>query len=275
MKKTNFFRAIVAFATVALLTTLNSCSTDEQDAGSNLAAKEADSNLVVEETGSKLLAKGPKTTARATLGSFNFADFDGETSSGSGGTISNRAYFNPTTTDDMFYFDVDASGYRVFKCFAPKSNRTEIKEKQGLESSLSTAKDMEYIAKLESIPSLGVTVGQVHNRGSGVNRPLLRVYVYNGKFYIKTTTNNPSQSTGTYSTITGPSYTAGTDYTLRIRFSNGDVLITITTTSATLDSTITPTSSWNSYSTKYYLKAGVYTEGNDLEPKLSMKAFDK
>lgn len=257
MKKNIFLKTILGFATVAILSTLNSCSTDEQDTNVSLEEKVSGIN------------------ARASVGTFDFADFDGETSSGNGGSISSRAYFNPSTTDGQFFFDVNSSGQRVFKCYAADSNRTELKEKSGKESSLSTAKDMEYIAKLESIPSLGVTVAQVHNRGDGVNRPLLRVYVENGKFYIKTTTNNPSSSTGTYSSITGPSYVSGSDYTLRIRFSSGKVLITITTTSGTISSTITPTSSWSSYSSKYYLKAGVYTEGNNVEPKLTMKAFDK
>ena len=220
--------------------------------------------------------KKPGLMARASVGTFSFDDFDGETShAGAGGSIKRRAYFNPTTTDNQFYFDVNSSGQRVFKCDNEKSHRTEIKEKSGKESSLSTSKDMEYIGKLENIPNLGVTVAQVHNRGTGVKRPLLRVYVVNGKFYIKTTTNNPTLSTGTYSTITGPNYTSGSTYTLRIRFSSGNVLIDITTTSGSISPTITPTSNWSSFSTKYYLKAGVYTEGTDNDPKLTMFGFDK
>ncbi|MFB9055743.1 polysaccharide lyase family 7 protein [Mariniflexile ostreae] len=238
---------------------------------------ENDSNLTTEVLPEQeVLLEEEDVLARASTGRFDFADFDGETTyAGAGGSISSRAYFNPTTTDNQFYFDVNSSGQRVFKCNQEKSHRTEIKEKSGKESALTTSKDMEYIGKLENIPNLGVTVGQVHNRGTGVNRPLIRVYVENGKFYIKTTTNNPTLATGTYSTITGPNYTSGSTFTLRIRFSGGNALVNITTTSGSSASTITPTPNWDGVKTKYYLKAGVYTEGNDKDPKLTMFGFDK
>lgn len=259
MKKNILFKTILGCATVALLTTFNSCSTDENETSSNVQAK----------------TKGFGITARAALAQYDFSKFDGETSSGNGGTIKNRAYFDPSTTDNTTFFDVDSSGYRVFKCFAETSNRTEIKEKYGEESPITADKDMEYIAKLESIPSNGVTVAQIHNRHPDVNRPLTRVYVINGVFYIRTTTNNPNSSSGTYSTVTGPNYTSGTDYTLRIRFVNaGYATITITTTSSTITTNITPSVNWSSYSSTYYVKAGVYTGGSDVAPKLSMKAFD-
>jgi hypothetical protein len=259
MKKNISLKTILGCALAALLTIFNSCSPDENET----------SPTVQEKT------KGFAITARAVLAQYDFSKFDGETSSGNGGTISDRAYFNPSTTDNTTFFDVATSGYRVFKCFAAASNRTEIKEKQGEESAITADKDMEYIAKLESIPANGVTVAQIHNRHPDVNRPLTRVYVENGVFYIRTTTNNPNSSSGTYSTVTGPNYTSGTEYKLRIRFmSAGYATITITTTSSTVTANITPSVNWNSYSSTYYLKAGVYTEGSNVEPKLSMKAFD-
>lgn len=267
MKKNILFKTVLGCASVALLTIFNSCSPDGDP--TSPIVQDPTSPIVQEKT------KGSTITARAALAQYDFSKFDGETSSGNGGTISNRAYFNPSTTDNTTFFDVSSSGYRVFKCFAADSNRTEIKEKQGEESSITADKDMEYIAKLESIPSNGVTVAQIHNRHPDVSRPLTRVFVKNGVFYIRTTTNNPNSASGTYSTVTGPNYTSGTDYTLRIRFmSAGYAAITITTTSSTITTNITPSVNWNSYSSTYYLKAGVYTEGDNVEPKLSMKAFD-
>jgi hypothetical protein len=266
MKTKNTLTKIAYCLSITTFAFLTSCSADE-------VSPVADEVSPVEEAHSE----GLELTARASNGSFDFSHFDGETSSTSGASISKRAYFNPSTTDNTFYFDKNASNQRVFKCYRADSNRTELKEKSGKESSLNTSKDMEYIAKLENIPENGVTVAQVHNRGTGVKRPLLRIYVENGRFKMKKTKNSPTASSGTYdSVVNGPIYKSGTTFTLRVRFSNGKVLVNISTTSSTMSTkTFTPSSDWNGVSSKYYLKAGVYTEGNDKEPKLTMFGFDK
>ena len=212
------------------------------------------------------------TTSTTTSSGVNFNDLIVETSWISGDK-SDRDSFLAADVDGQSWMDKYSSGIVMMKCLAADGHRTELKEEEGDEASLYTYKLMDYTAKLTSIPAHGVTVAQVHNRG-GVNRPLLRVYVDDDRYIkVKETNTNPAGSSSSYSTYTGPKYTSGDEFSVSIRTQNGNAYVTVTTNGTTWSQTVTPNSAWNNYSDDYYLKAGVYTEGDDKQPQLKISSF--
>ncbi|GAA4114750.1 hypothetical protein GCM10022393_14430 [Aquimarina addita] len=205
---------------------------------------------------------------------FEISDFYIETSWLSGENSRSTSSFSSTSIDNESWYDKDSNGYYTMKSLKTDGNRSEWKEKN--QSSLYSGKKMTYLAKVESIPENGVTIAQVHNRGNGVNRPWLRVYIDDDrKIKIKVTTNNPSNSSGTYKTFTGGTYSQGSNYILSITYLGNKATVKVKKTNGTvlIEETITPTSSWNNYSNTYYFKAGVYTEGDDKQPKITFRYF--
>ena len=133
---------------------------------------------------------------------------------------------------------------------------------------------MNYTAELTNLPENGVTVAQIHNSG-GVNRPWIRVHVDNDSYIkIKETETTPDESVSTYTTYDdGPRYSPGDEFSVSIRTQNGNAYFVIETNGITYTETLSPSSHWNSYSNDYYLKAGVYTEGNNVQPRLEFSSF--
>lgn len=186
---------------------------------------------------------------------------------------SNRDTFLASTIDDKNWMDIYENGNVMMTCYAPKSHRTELKENSGIEAALSKYKKMAYTATLTNIPEEGVTIAQIHNRG-GVNRPWIRVYVDDDKYIkIKATETTPDENKSTYSTYVGPLYTAENEFSISITTENGLASFQITTNNVTFNQNLQPSADWNNYQNSYYLKAGVYTEGNDVEPRLEMSKF--
>ncbi|KGL61810.1 polysaccharide lyase family 7 protein [Polaribacter sp. Hel1_85] len=184
-----------------------------------------------------------------------------------------RDTFNASEVDNEAWMDVLDNDNVLMTCLAADSHRTELKENTGIESSLNTLKKMKYTATLTDIPSNGVTVAQIHNRG-GVNRPWIRVYIDDDKYIkIKATETTPDESKSSYSTYVGPLYTAKNEFSINITTQNGVATFEIITAGITYSESLTPSSDWDNYQNSYYLKAGVYTEGDDVEPKLEMSAF--
>ncbi|PQJ80267.1 polysaccharide lyase family 7 protein [Polaribacter porphyrae] len=185
----------------------------------------------------------------------------------------NRDTFKASEIDDKEWMDVYDNGIVKMTCLAPKSHRTELKENAGVESSLNTFKKMEYTATLKNIPYNGVTIAQIHNRG-GVKRPWIRVYVDDDRHIkIKATETTPDEKKSTYSTYVGPLYTAESEFSINITTQNGLATFEIKNEGTSFSKTLSPSSDWNKYKNNYYLKAGVYTEGNDVEPILEISAF--
>lgn len=206
------------------------------------------------------------------VGTVDFADLVVETSWISGDK-SDRDTFDASDVENEEWMDKLSSGAVMMTCLSPDGHRTELKEDSGDESSLSSYKKMEYTATLDEVPSHGVTVAQIHNRG-GVKRPWIRVYVDHDNYIrIKATKTTPDESSSTYYTATGPLYSAGDEFTISITTQNGDATISITTDGDNHTETLTPTDAWDDYSNDYYLKAGVYTEGEDIEPVMTMTSF--
>lgn len=186
---------------------------------------------------------------------------------------SDRDTFTASAIDNQNWMDIYDNGNVMMSCLAGDSHRTELKENSGVEKPLSTYKKMEYTATLTNIPSNGVTVAQIHNRG-GVNRPWIRVYIDDDKYIkIKATETTPDESKSTYSTHIGPLYTAENEFSIQVLIENNTATFQIITGGITYTKSLSPSTDWNNYQNSYYLKAGVYTEGDDVEPVLEMSTF--
>ena len=206
-------------------------------------------------------------------GTFNLKDFQIETSwDSSGDDYKKTKSYDYDEIDNRAWYDKVGNTY-VLSCEAKDGNRTEWKEHSGKEASLSVNKVMEYTTKITNEPENGVTIAQIHNRG-GVRRPYVRVYLEHGEILIKETTSDPSKSSASYNTYDeNLKYTQGTNLTVKIETKNGKAYITITTTHGSYSETLTPTDNWKNFSNHYYLKAGVYTEGDDIQPISTFSKF--
>lgn len=195
-------------------------------------------------------------------GTFTLDDFQIETSWFTGEDSRTTQSFDPYETIGEEWYDKDGDTYWL-KSLKTDGNRTEWKEYSGKEAPLSVYKNMQYSAKFTEIPEHGVTIAQVHNRG-GVNRPLLRVYIHDDhKVWVKVTETTPDETTSTYTSYEGPDYIEGTNLKVQVLIENEEIVINVETTDGNLNESIIPSSDWDDYSESYYLKAGVYTEGND------------
>ena len=215
-------------------------------------------------------------TTEVSTGIVDFGDLEVETSWITEET-GNRTTFDAADVDGEEWMDVYNSGIVMMKCLAPDSHRTELKEKSNVESSLSTYKKMSYTATLTSIPSHGVTIAQIHNRG-GVQRPWIRVYVDADRYIrIKSTLTTPWQTSSEggseYDVWEGPKYTSGEEFSVVITTGNGEASFEITAGGETEGVILSPEEDWDDYNSDYYLKAGVYTEGDDLQPQIKFSSF--
>lgn len=215
-------------------------------------------------------------------GSFDLNDFVIESSS-------HNSSSDDTSTDSWPYnnHDLSSSWYRLsggdyyLTCDKYEGKRTEWKEDSGYERSLSTSKVMKYEASLTNIPGDGVTVAQMHNRYSSGSeksrRPLLRVYIEDGKIRVKKTNNDLTNTSGSYdSEVVGPSYSEGSKFKVQLTTGSGKVNVKIETSSGTLDQDFSPYTGGNysDYDDKFYFKAGVYTEGHDVSPTMRFYSFE-
>jgi hypothetical protein len=207
--------------------------------------------------------------------SCNFSDLLVETSWISGDK-DDRDSFDAADVDGESWMDVYSDGRVMMKCLAPDGHRTELKEDDGDEAALNEYKKMYFTAKYTNIPENGVTIAQIHNRG-GVNRPFVRLYIDADRYIkIKETETDPTASSSTYTTYTGPKYTSGDAVTIYVWTGlSGEKKgkFTVVTTSTTWSQTVWPSSAWSSFSSDYYLKAGVYTEGDDLTATVKYNSF--
>ena len=184
-----------------------------------------------------------------------------------------RYVFDASSVDDEEWMYVNSTGTVTMKCLAEDSHRTELKERKGEEASLSIYKEMLYTSILTNIPEHGVTIAQIHNRG-GVSRPWIRVYVHSDKtIRIKATETTPDENNSTYTTYIGPEYISGDELSVSIETKDGNAYFEIETAGTTFNEILTPSEDWDDFSDSYYLKAGVYTEGDDTEPQMEFSSF--
>lgn len=174
--------------------------------------------------------------------------------------------FGPT---DYYYMDNDLM---VLVSKEADGKRTELKEAPGQERGLTVPKTLSYTAAIHNIPENGVTIAQVHNRGDGVMRPLVRVYIDND-LKVKYKLADDPDSASVYTTITGPLYIEGDIINVTVTLENGTASFLTTTTSGSVEETFIPSGNWLPYANSFYLKAGVYTEGNDTRPEIHFSEF--
>ena len=139
-------------------------------------------------------------------------------------------------------------------------------------------KTLKYEASVTDIPENGVTIAQLHNRGSGVKRPYIRVFIDNDrKIKIKETTNDLTNSSGQWDETPDEDtlpYTAGDKFKVQLTVDNGTLNVKVETNDGTLEQDFTPNVTNNDYDDTYYFKAGVYTEGDDTEPVIRFYSFE-
>ncbi len=216
------------------------------------------------------------TTNESCTSTCDFDDLLVETSWISGDKY-DRDSFEACGVDGEEWMDKYNNGNVKLKCLATDGHRTELKENTGYETSLDNYKEMYFSANYTNIPENGVTIAQIHNRNSNVVRPWIRVYIDDDRYIkIKETETTPNETSSTYSTYTGPKYTSGDAIKITVwtginNKKEGE--FKIITNGITFTKTVSPSSDWSSYSNDYYLKAGVYTEGNDLQATVEYDYF--
>lgn len=206
----------------------------------------------------------------------NFGDLVVETSWDTE-NISKKDTYNACSIDDESWMDKYNNGVVMMKCLKEDGHRTELKENVGNESALSTYRQMMFTAKYTSIAENGLTIAQIHNRGADVKRPWFRVYIDDDLYIkVKETETTPTESSSEYTTYTGPKYTSGQDISITITTGvdgKEEAIVGIETVEENWSQLLSPNSSWSTKSTSYYLKAGVYTEGNDTTPIVEYSSF--
>lgn len=192
-----------------------------------------------------------------------------------------RDTFGACGVDGEAWMDHYSDGRFMLTCLAPDGHRTELKENTGQEANLTAYKKMVFTAQYSSIPSHGVTIAQIHNRNTNIKRPWLRLYLDADRtFKIKETETCMTcedSADATYTTFDGMAYTQNTDVTITVWTGiNGaeSAKIRVDYNGQRFQQTLYPSSNWSSHSNHYYLKAGVYTEGEDKQPKVIYSAFD-
>jgi len=189
-----------------------------------------------------------------------------------------REEFGACGVDDEIWMDKYNDGRFMLKCLAADGHRTELKEGVGYESNLKQYRKMVFTGKFSNLPNHGVTIAQIHNRAQGIKRPWLRLYIDSDrKFKIKSTETTPNEAKSTYTTYEGMLYTQNTDVTITIWTGiagQEKAKIRIDYNGMRFQQNLVPSVAWENFSEYFYLKAGVYTEGEDKEAKVTYSKFD-
>lgn len=188
-----------------------------------------------------------------------------------------RKTFKANNVDDRVWMDKHSDGAVMMKCLAADGHRTELKEAVGDEANLNKYRKMSFTAQFTNIPENGVTIAQIHNRGKGVKRPWIRVYIDKDKrVKIKATLTNQLESKSTYEKFEGPKYKPGQEIKVTVRTGikgQARAKFMVTTDGEFWEQELEPSSSWDVNKDTFYLKAGVYTEGEDKECTVKYSAF--
>ncbi|MBU2996299.1 polysaccharide lyase family 7 protein [Cellulophaga baltica] len=197
----------------------------------------------------------------------------------SNGTYSTTSHtIDLSNTVDEAYFYENSDGDQLnLKCKAEDGRRAEFKEPSGEEGPLTQYRKIDFTAVYFSIPENGVTIAQVHNRGDGGGKPLFRLEL-EADGTLKTVLRDLPNGTSTTDTNSIPDfiYDEGDSIRIILKKDNGLVYLKIRQNSEwVINTTFEAPEAWNVSNVKdfYYLKAGVYTEGNDEEARVKYKKF--
>ena len=193
------------------------------------------------------------------------------------GIKGDRIEFGACGVDNEAWMDKYVDGRFMLKSLAAHGQRTELKEKVGDEANLTQYKRMTFKAKFTDIPNHGVTIAQIHNRAEGIVRPWIRLYIDKDKrFKIKTTETAPTEVLSTYKTYIGMLYHENTEVFITVWTGisgQEKAKIRVDYRGQRFQQNLVPSAAWDNFSDSFYLKAGVYTEGEDKQAKVTYGTF--
>lgn len=255
-------------AFLATCTLFTNCSTNENNDLESLKT-----------IGEEMSAKTSGGTCSSTV---NFRDLIEETSWTTGDT-SDKDEFDACGVDGDTWMDKYSDGTVMMKCLSGDGHRTEMKEESGDEKALNNYKKIKYIAKFTNLPENGVTIAQIHNRGTNVKRPFVRLYIDDDRYIkikeTKSCITCSSSSDAKYDTWeSGIKYVSSAEIT--VNFWTGlsgqsKGKFTVSTGGKSWAKTVWPDSQWkgSAFVNDFYLKAGVYSEGNDKTATVKYSYF--
>ncbi|WP_299098330.1 polysaccharide lyase family 7 protein [uncultured Winogradskyella sp.] len=175
--------------------------------------------------------------------------------------------FDNALPDEPYFYMEDDEEELNLVCQLDKGRRAELK--QITEGPLTSYSKMEFEGIYYNIPSEGMTIAQVHNRGGNSNKPFFRLELHNDK--LETVIRKDpevSSSETTFSKVDFPFVNNGnySQFPLNVTLekNNGIVSIMVKQDEAVLideDFEADPTTDWvndTGISNGYYLKAGLY-----------------
>ncbi|WP_256011792.1 polysaccharide lyase family 7 protein [Desertivirga xinjiangensis] len=179
------------------------------------------------------------------------------------------------------YFYLSSTNKMVLISPLGASERTELR--QNADMSLNTSQRMRFDAVIENIPSgSGVTIAQVHNDYSAVEKPLIRVYISGTSSTSKTITSKMSNTyekdDTSYTSGSGSvSFSNGQRVYVRLQFQTSGKKIAVYVENKdngqVYSQTYTVPSAWNNADGNYYFKTGAYNQGSDQKAKLSYNSL--
>lgn len=175
--------------------------------------------------------------------------------------------------------------YMVLTAPGKSGSRTELKHKD-YNMSLSSKKELRFTMILENVPSSssqknkGVSIGQIHNRGSKTTRPLLRVDATQYRKKIRVTyadTYKKGESDSSYDLV---GFKNGDRIYIELKMlGNNKVYVKAKNdyTGEQKSKTFTVKNNWtnNGYKDKFYFKTGVYQQigSSGSAPRASYNYF--
>jgi hypothetical protein len=200
-------------------------------------------------------------------------------------TINNNGTYSTTshsidltnTVDEEYFYENNDESELNLKCKAEDGRRAEFKEPTGDEGPLTQYRKIDFTASYYNIPENGVTIAQVHNRGDGGGKPLFRLEL-EADGTLKTILRDLPNGTSPTDTKSIPNfeYDEGSNIRIILKRNNGLVYLKIRQNSSwVINTTFEAPEAWSSSDVEYYyyLKAGVYTEGNDEEATVNYTKF--
>jgi len=175
---------------------------------------------------------------------------------------------NQVPDDPYFYLSGDQSELNL-KCQLEKGRRIEFKQRS--EGSLTSFSQLALEGTYYDIPSNGVTIAQVHNRGGNSNKPFFRLVLHNNGLETvirkdpEVSSSDTSFQKEDYSFVDNAIYD-GSPLKVTVEKSSGLVHIKVIQNEVTiLDESFAPDTStkWvtdSGIANGFYLKAGLYND---------------
>ena len=177
------------------------------------------------------------------------------------------AVFENTLPNDPYFYMNDDEEELNLVCQLEKGRRVEFK--QTTEGPLTSFSKMEFEGIYYNIPSEGMTIAQVHNRGGNSNKPFFRLELHDDKLETVIRKDPEVSSSETSFTKMDFPFVNNGDYSLfplkvTLEKNNGFVSIKVMQDDVVIvdeDFQADPTTDWvndTGISNGFYLKAGIY-----------------